>query len=61
MNKFNNYSLIIKTDNGYKRNYSFNWLTEGEKDYVGTVLTTNLEHLTTNIRNIDYIKQMLGK
>lgn len=60
-NQFNNYSLIIKTDTGYQRNYSFNWLTQDEKDYVGTVLTTNMEHLTTNIRNVDYIKQMLGR
>ena len=59
--QFNNYSLIIKTDSGYQRNYSFNWLTEGEKEYVGVVLTTNMEHLTTNIRNVDYIQERLGR
>lgn len=59
--QFNNYSLIIKTDSGYQRNYSFNWLTEGEKEYVGVVLTTNMEHLTTNIRNVEYIQERLGK
>ena len=58
---FNDYSLIIKTDKGYERNYSFNWLTASEKEYVGIVLTTNLEHLTTNIRNVDYIKQELQR
>lgn len=47
---FEQYSLIIKTDKGYERNYQFSWLEQDEKDYVGTVLTTNMQSLTENIR-----------
>ena len=59
--KFNEYSLIIKTDQGYQRNYSFTWLDQDEKDYVGTVLTTNIQSLTTNIRNLDYLPKQATK
>ncbi len=59
--KFNNYSLIIKTDSGYQRNYSFTWLDQDEKDYIGTVLTTNIGNLTTNIRNLDYVNHVPKK
>ncbi len=60
-NKFNEYSLIIKTDQGYQRNYSFTWLDQDEKDYIGTVLTTNIQSLTTNIRNLDYLPKQPTK
>lgn len=61
VNKFNNYSLIIQTDKGYQRNYLFEWLKESEKDYVGTAITINIDSLTTNIRNLDYIKNSPNK
>lgn len=51
---FNNYALIIKTSEGYTRNNSFNWLTEKEKDFIGQVLTTNIDSLTINIRNLEF-------
>ena len=56
VNKFDNYSLIIQIDKGYQRNYLFSWLTESEKEYVGTAITINIDSVTTNIRNLDYIK-----
>jgi hypothetical protein len=49
--RFGQYALIIDTDHGYERNYRFSWLDQGAKDYVGTVLTTNMQYLTTNIRD----------
>ena len=52
--KFDHFALIIKTDAGYERNCQFDWLTQAEKEYVGTVLTTNIENLTVNIRHMDY-------
>lgn len=48
--RFEKYALIIDTDDGYERNYQFAWLDQKEKDYVGTVLTTNMQYLTMNIR-----------
>lgn len=59
--KFGNYALIIKTDSGYQRNCQFNWLDQDEKDYVATMLTTNINSLTYNIRDIDYIDQVMKK
>lgn len=59
--QFGNYSLIIKTDSGYQRNYQFSWLDQDEKDYVGVVLTTNIQSLTTNIRDIDYLDKVMSK
>lgn len=59
--KFNEYALIIKTDEGYQRNCQFTWLDQDEKDYIGTVLTTNINSLTYNIRNIDYIDKVMTK
>lgn len=61
VDKFNNYSLVIKTDSGYQRNYSFTWLNQDEKDYIGTFLTTNIGSLTTNIRNLDYLENIPKK
>ena len=59
--KFNEYALIIKTDEGYQRNCQFLWLNQNERDYIGTVLTTNINSLTYNIRNIDYIDKVMTK
>ena len=59
--RFNNYALIIKTDQGYQRNCQFLWLTEGERDYIATALTTNISSLTINIRNVDYIDKVMTK
>lgn len=61
VNRFNNYSLIIKTDQGYQRNCQFLWLDQGERDYIATTLTTNINSLTYNIRNIDYIDKVMKK
>ena len=58
---FSNYSLILKTDTGYQRNYQFSWLDQDEKDYVGTVLTTNIQSLTYNIRDINYLDKPMTK
>ncbi len=59
--KFGNYALIIKTDAGYQRNCQFNWLDQDEKEYVATMLTTNINSLTYNIRDIDYIDKVMTK
>lgn len=53
---FNNYALVIKTSEGYERNNSFSWLTEKEKDFIGQVLTTNINSLTINIRNLEQLQ-----
>ena len=50
--KFNNYALVIKTDNTFHRNNSFTWLNDEEKQYIADVLTTNISSLTVNIRTI---------
>ena len=49
--KFGEYALIINTDSGYERNCQFTWLDQDEIDFVGTVLTTNMQSLTINMRN----------
>ena len=61
VNMFDNYALIIKTDEGYQRNCQFLWLNENEKEYINTVLTTNINSLTYNIRNVDYLEQVMSK
>ena len=48
--RFHQYALMINTGQGYERNCQFAWLDQEEKDYIGTVLTTNMQHLTVNIR-----------
>lgn len=60
-NTFNNYALVIKTDNKYQRNGSFSWLNDQEIEYVGDVLTTNIQSLSTNIRNLDFISDNKSK
>lgn len=61
VNMFDNYALIIKTDEGYQRNCQFLWLSENEREYINTVLTTNINSLTYNIRNVDYLEQVMSK
>ena len=51
--KFDDYALVIYTDGEYFRNGSFDWLSDSEKGYIADVLTTNIQNLTTNIRNIE--------
>lgn len=50
---FGEYALLIKTGNDYQRNYQFSWLDDEEKEYIGTVLTTNIGSLTVNIRDVE--------
>ena len=50
LERFDHYALIIDTDHGYERNYQLSWLSQDEKDYIGRVLTTNIQYLTENIR-----------
>lgn len=61
VNMFDNYALIIKTNNGYQRNCQLLWLDQDEREYVGTVLTTNINSLTYNIRNVDYLDRVMTK
>jgi len=49
--QFEQYALVIETAAGYRRNFQFSWLKQEEIDYLGTVLTTNLQSLTSNMRN----------
>lgn len=59
--KFNDYALVIKTDNTYSRNYSLSWLTEDEKEFIGNMLTMNISDLTLNIRNLDFVENRYTK
>ena len=58
---FNEYSLIIKDGKTIQRNYSFNWLTDEEKRYVGDLITSNIDDFTINIRNLDTVKNNMTK
>lgn len=50
---FGEYALLNKKGNDYQRNYQFSWLDDEEKEYIGTVLTTNIGSLTVNIRDVE--------
>lgn len=58
---FNSYSLIIKDGKTLQRNYSFNWLDEEEKRYVGDLITSNIYDFTLNIRNLEQIENRMTK
>ena len=59
---FNDYSMIIKTSNGYERNCDLDWLTQNEREFIYNLNNTNLWAMTYNIRNItEVINNKLGR
>ena len=43
----------LKDGKNIQRNYSFNWLDDEEKRYVGDLITSNIDDFTINIRNLE--------
>ena len=61
---FDDYAMVIKYDGKYSRNFDGQWLMTSEKDYIGDILTTNIQYFTFNIRNmvnIDFYKNASKK
>ena len=48
--QFDEYALVKRNGNEFQRNYQFFWLSDNEKEYIEWLLTTNINHLTINIR-----------
>ena len=54
---FNEYSMVIKTNNEYTRNCDLDWLSSDEREFIYNLYNSNLEYMTCNIRNV---KKELG-
>lgn len=61
VDSFNSYALIVKDGKNIQRNYSFTWLDNEEKRYVGDLITSNIDDFTINIRNLEQMGNTMSK
>lgn len=61
VDSFNSYALIVKDGKNIQRNYSFAWLDDEEKRYVGDLITSNIDDFTINIRNLEQMENTMSK